>query len=227
MDNNSLTTINQCHLFRGATHENLELLASILRVRKFPKGEVIFADGDEADGFYIVGQGKVKIYKLSPEGKERILHVIQPGNSFAEAAIFDDGCYPAFAETLVSTELLFFPKREFFELLHLHTHLAINMIAGLSRFLRLFTVQIEDLTFRDVPARLSRYLLDINFEEGGVVVLPITKSQLASNLGTTSETLSRTFRKLADDEIIAVKGKQITLLDFDRLYALAESFKES
>lgn len=227
MDTNSLTLINQCHLFRGATHENLELLASILRVRKFPKGEVIFADGDEADGFFIVGQGKVKIYKLSPEGKERILHVIQPGNSFAEAAIFDDGCYPAFAETLVSTELLFFPKREFFELLHQHTQLAINMIAGLSRFLRLFTVQIEDLTFRDVPARLSRYLLDISVEGSELITLPITKSQLASNLGTTSETLSRTFRKLADDEIIAVKGKQITLLDFDRLYAFAESFKES
>jgi len=227
LDTNSLTLINQCHLFRGATHENLELLASILRVRKFPKGEVIFADGDEADGFFIVGQGKVKIYKLSPEGKERILHVIQPGNSFAEAAIFDDGCYPAFAETLVSTELLFFPKREFFELLHQHTQLAINMIAGLSRFLRLFTVQIEDLTFRDVPARLSRYLLDISVDGSELITLPITKSQLASNLGTTSETLSRTFRKLADDEIIAVKGKQITLLDFDRLYAFAESFKES
>jgi len=227
LDTNSLTIINQCHLFRGATPDNLELLTSILRIRKFAKNEVVFSEGDEADGFYIVAVGKVKIYKLSPDGRERILHVIQPGNSFAEAAIFDDGCYPAFAETLVSTELLFFPKKEFFELLHLHTQLAINMIAGLSQFLRLFTVQIEDLTFRDVPARLSRYLLDINGAESDVVVLPITKSQLASNLGTTSETLSRTFRKLADDEIIAVKGKHIELLDFDRLYVLAESFKEN
>ncbi len=209
------------------TKHDLQLLLSILRVRKFSKGESVFAEGDEADGFYIVATGKVKIYKLSPEGRERILHVIQPGNSFAEAAIFDDGCYPAFAESLSVSELLFFPKREFYELLHQHTQLAINMIGGLSRFLRIFTLQIEDLTFRDVPARLARYLLELAGENNVFVVLPISKSQLASNLGTTSETLSRTLRKLTGDDLIIVKGKQIELLDLDRLFDLAESYKEA
>ncbi|MCK4501540.1 MAG: Crp/Fnr family transcriptional regulator, partial [Desulfuromonadales bacterium] len=190
MNNNSLKIIKQCPLFYSSSEYDLQLLLSILRVRKFPKGEFLFAEGAEADGFYIVASGKVKIYKLSPDGKERILHIIQPGNSFAEAAIFDDGRYPAFAETLDVSELLFFPKREFFDLLHQHTQLAINMIAGLSRFLRLFTVQIEDLTFRDVPARLARYLLDLGAEDTKSVLLPISKTQLASNLGTTSETLS-------------------------------------
>ncbi len=218
--------IKQCHLFAGVTTADIELLSSILRTREHVKGEVLFEDGDEADGFYIVASGKVKVYKLSLDGRERILHVAHPGNSFAEAAIFDDGCYPAFAETLTTSTLLFFPKREFLDLLSSHPQLAINMISGLSRFLRQFTVQIEDLTFRDVPARLARYLLSFADGLDSPIELPVSKSQLASNLGTTSETLSRTLRKLSDDELIRVQGKNIEILAFDRLFALAEKYKE-
>ncbi len=226
MNIDSSEIIKQCHLFNGVTTTDLHLLLSILRIRKFNKGEVLFEDGAEAEGFYIVASGKVKVYKLSPDGKERILHMVQPGNSFAEAAIFDDGRYPAFAETLDTSTLLFFPKREFINLLHQHSQLAINIIAGLSRFLRQFTVQIEDLSFRDVPARLARYLLSLDGEQNISLLLPISKTQLASNLGTTSETLSRTFRKLSDDEVIHVHGKKIEILDADRLSSLAESYKE-
>lgn len=219
--------IKQCHLFSGVTAEDLPLLTAILRQRAFAKGEVLFEDGSEADGFYIVASGKVKVYKLSSEGRERILHVVQPGNSFAEAAIFDNGRYPAFAETLVPASLLFFPKQEFLDLLRNHPQLAINIISGLSRFLRDFTIQIEDLTFRDVPSRLARYLFSFGEDVSSAIELPVSKSQLASNLGTTSETLSRTLRKLADDEIISVQGKKIAILDLARLRDLAEKLKES
>jgi len=217
--------IKSCPLFSGISEVDLDLLLTIMRLRRVPGGEVLFEEGAAASGFYIVALGKVKVYKLSPDGRERILHVVQPGNSFAEAAIFDDGRYPAFAESLAESTLLFFPKRDFLDLLHQHSQLAINMIAGLSRFLRLFTMQIEDLTFRDVPARLARYLLSLNCVEK-VAILPISKTQLASNLGTTSETLSRTFRKLSDDEMIRVQGKSIEILAPDRLTDLAESFKD-
>ena len=227
MDTDYSEIIKKCHLFSGVTETDLQLLVPILRIRKFKKGDFLFAEGAEADGFYIVASGKVKVYKLSPDGRERILHVVQPGNSFAEAAIFDDGRYPAFAETLDISTLVFFPKREFLDLLHCHSQLAINMIAGLSRFLRQFTVQIEDLTFRDVPARLARYLLSLGQSTTTTVSLPVSKTQLASNLGTTSETLSRTFRKLSDEEVIEVKGKKIEILDADRLSVLATSYKET
>jgi len=227
VDIDTSTIIKQCPLFYGVTATDLRLLLSILRIRKFNKGEILFAEGGAAEGFYIVASGKVKVYKLSPDGRERILHVVQPGNSFAEAAIFDDGRYPAFAETLNPSTLFFFPKQEFLELLHQYSQLAINMIAGLSRFLRQFTVQIEDLTFRDVPARLARYLLSLFDKKLTPILLPVSKTQLASNLGTTSETLSRTLRKLSDDEIIHVQGKKIEILDVERLSELAESYKES
>lgn len=219
--------VSKCHLFAGLTADDLQLLATVSRSREYRRGEILFEQGETADGFYAVVSGKVKIYKLSPEGKERILHIVLPGNTFAEAAIFADGCYPAFAEPLEKSNLIFFPKRDFLNLLHQHSQVAINIIGGLSKFLRQFVVQIEDLTFRDVPARLARYLLELGAEDCSQVVLPFSKTQLASNLGTVSETLSRTFRKLSDEELIAVNGKTIKILDVDRLIDLADSYKDA
>jgi len=100
------------------------------------------------------------------------------------------------------------------------------MIGGLSRFLRQFASQVEQLTFQDVPARLARYLLDLAGDELNEVTLPIPKGQLASNLGTVSETLSRTFRKLSGEGLITVSGKSIAIVDRDRLEDLSESTKE-
>jgi len=218
--------IKRCHLFAGVTDEDLERLAAVGKLRVHEKGEVLFSDGEKALGFYVVGAGKVKIYKLSPEGKERILHIVQPGGTFAEAAIFGNGLYPAYAEPLEKAQLVFFPKNDFLALLQAHSQIAINMIGGLSRFLRQFATQIEELTFKDVPARLARYLLETAGDEEESVELPISKTQLASNLGTVSETLSRTFRKLADEAVIEVRGKVIAILDRDRLEDLAEKCRE-
>ncbi|MDW7643485.1 MAG: Crp/Fnr family transcriptional regulator [Desulfuromonadales bacterium] len=218
--------LKKCPIFAGVTDEDLSCLQQVGKVRQHAKGEVLFADGEPALGFYVLLSGKVKIYKLSPEGKERILHIIHPGGTFAEAAIFGNGLYPAYAEPLQASQVIFFPKKEFLTLLHEHSRIAINMIAGLSRFLRQFTTQIEELTFKDVPARLARYLLEVAGDEDSRIELEISKTQLASNLGTVSETLSRTLRKLSDDELIAVNGKVIDILDRDRLEDLAQTYKE-
>ena len=213
-------------MFAGVTEDDLDELLRVARSRDGEKGELLFNEGDPANGFYVLASGKIKIYKLSPEGKERILHIVHPVATFAEAAIFADGLYPAYAEPLEKSSLIFFPKKEFLALLQDQGRIAINMIAGLSRFLRQFATQVEELTFKDVPARLARYLLDLTGATGGEVTLPISKSQLASNLGTVSETLSRTLRKLSDDDMIRVQGKTIEILDGDRLAALAESCRE-
>ena len=213
-------------LFAGLSEPDLDDLMAIVRINEHPRGELLFSDGEEAAGFFIVLDGKVKVYKLSPEGKERILHVIQPGGTFAEAAIFGEGLYPAYAEPLQASQLLFLPKEAFLALLRDNSRVSINMIAGLSKFLRQFANQIEDLTFKDVPSRLARYLMDLSRGVKRTVVLPISKSQLASNLGTVSETLSRTLRKLSEDDLISVSGKTVEIIDFDRLEELAEKCKE-
>lgn len=218
--------ITACPLFADVTSADIDKLSAIVHVRKVQRGELLFSEGDKAEGFYVVAEGRVKVYKLSADGKERILHIVQPGYTFAEAAIFGDGNYPAYAEPLVTSRLLFFPKRDFLDLLHNHAQIAINMIAGLSRYLRQFATQVEQLTFQDVPARLAKYLLTLPGAEEGQVVLPISKGQLASNLGTVSETLSRTLRKLSDEGLLEVEGKSISLRDLDELEDLALSTKE-
>jgi len=214
-------------LFAGLSEADLDALQQIARVRECPRGELLFSEGERAEGFFIVLDGKVKVYKLSSEGKERILHVVHPGGTFAEAAIFGNGLYPAYAEPLLASRLLFIPKESFLALLAANGRIAINMIAGLSRFLRQFAQQIEELTFKDVPSRLASYLLDLAKGRRTTVELPISKSQLASNLGTVSETFSRTLRKLSDDDLIRVDGKRGEILDVERLEELAEKCKEA
>lgn len=214
-------------LFAGLSDEDLDALQDIGRVRNHDRGDLLFSDGEPAEGFFIVLSGKIKVFKLSVEGKERILHIIHPGGTFAEAAIFGSGLYPAYAEPLQKSSLLFLPKQDFLSLLSTNSRIAINMIAGLSQFLRQFARQIEDLTFKDVPSRLARYLLEVSAGKSGQVELPISKSQLASNLGTVSETLSRTFRKLSDEELVQVDGKMFRILDVERLQELAEKCKEA
>ena len=213
--------------FSGLSDPDLDALIAIARIREHPRGELLFSEGEKAVGFFVVLDGKVKVYKLSPDGKERILHIIQPGGTFAEAAIFGDGMYPAYAEPLQVSKLFFLPKDGFLKLLMDNGRISINMIAGLSRFLRQFANQIEDLTFKDVPSRLARYLMDLSKGSRPVFDLPISKTQLASNLGTVSETLSRTLRKLSEDDLIRVDGKTFEILDFVRLEELAEKCKES
>ena len=212
--------------FAGLSDMDLDALMDIARIREHARGELLFSDGEKATGFYVVLDGKVKVYKLSPDGKERILHIIHPGGTFAEAAIFGDGLYPAYAEPLQVSKLFFLPKDGFLDLLMNNGKVAINMIAGLSKFLRQFANQIEDLTFKDVPSRLARYLMDLSRGTKQTVVLPISKTQLASNLGTVSEPLSRTLRKLSEDDLIHVSGKTVEIIDFGRLQELAEKSKE-
>ncbi len=215
-----------CPLFAGLNDGDLAALLNISRKSEFPKGTILFTEGEEARGFYVPVSGKVKIYKVTPEGRERVLRIAEPGRTFAEAAIFDLGTYPANAATLDRSVLLFFPKHEVLQLLKNNVQLAINMIGGISRLLREFMDQMEDIAFRDVPARLARYLLDLAERGGQRVELPLSKSQLAVNLGTVSETLSRTFRKMVDDGLICVQSRTIDILDADRLTILADLYKE-
>lgn len=224
---NTTALLKNIPLFAGLGEADLVALQEISRVRECPRGELLFSEGEAAEGFFVVLDGKVKVYKLSAEGKERILHIVHPGGTFAEAAIFGNGLYPAYAEPLLPSRLLFIPKDGFLRLLASNSRIAINMIAGLSRFLRQFAQQIEELTFKDVPSRLASYLLDLAGGKRTTVELPIAKSQLASNLGTVSETLSRTLRKLSDDDLIRVDGKRVEILDVVRLEELADKCKEA
>jgi CRP-like cAMP-binding protein len=223
----SEAVLKKCPLFWGLTNREVVDLQAISTPRRYPKGTLIFSEGEEAEGFFVLFSGRVKVYKLSPDGKEQILHIISPGETFAEAALFAGSTYPAFAESLTETRVLFFSKEGVLNHIRKNPQISLNMIAGLSQWLRKFVDLVEELSLKDVTARLSKYLIDLSTSSGrssagGIECeLNITKSQLASQLGTISETLSRALGKLRDRRIITVEGKKITILQKEALEGIA------
>ncbi len=206
-------------LFSGLPLEQLLEIAAISVGKHFHKGNMIFREGEPGLGFYMVAGGKVKIFKTSLDGKEQILHIFGPGEPFGEVPVFHGNPFPANAEALTEAELLFFPRPDFVRLLSAHSSLALNMLAVLALRLRRFATQVENLSLKEVPGRLAAYLLYLTEEQqrDDLVVLDIPKGQLASLLGTSSETLSRIFAKMTDEGLIRVDGKAIHLMNIEGL----------
>ena len=222
-----LDIISQAPLFNGLSQEQLTQIRQIAIDKFYDKGKTIFLESDDCNGFYIVVAGKVKIYKVSLDGKEQILHIFGPGNPFGEVPVFSGRKFPANAETLIKSHLLFIPRKAFVDLISEHPSLALNMLAILSMRLRQFTVQVENLSLKEVPARLAAYLTYLADEQatGDSVSLTISKGQLASLLGTIPETLSRILAKMSKEDLIQVDARNIRLLNRNGLEELAQHGK--
>ncbi len=220
-----IENLSMTPIFQGLEKENLEKLAAIAVQKVFSKGNMVFFEGDDGIGFYTVCKGRVKIFKNSTEGKEKILHIIEPGQPFGEVAVFSGKSFPANAETLVETTLLFFSRQEFIKLISENPSLSLNMMALLTQRLKRFADQIENLSLKEVPARMAHYLVYLAEEQQNqnAIELTITKGQLASLLGTIPETLSRILAKMQMHNLIEVNGKQIQLYDLEGLELLAQS----
>lgn len=216
--------LSQVDLFHGLSLQQLHEVARIVSAKEYRKGAPVFADGDEGIGFYIVISGRVKVYKVSPDGKEQIMHIFGPNQPFAEVPVFEGSRYPANAEAMEASKLFFFPKKDFVKLIHDNPSLAMNMLASLSQRLKHFSYLIESLSLKEVPGRLASYLLYLSDKNGSMdeFELDIAKSQLASFLGTIPETLSRIFTKMANKELVRINGPEIVILDRARLEDLAE-----
>ncbi len=218
-------------LFSGLSESDLSQLAMIAVQRNFRKGETLFSEGDDANGFYLLISGSLKLCRVSPDGREKVLHFVKPGESFAEAAFFGNGKYPAEARALEHGEAIYLPKGGFMELLGRNPNFALNLVISLSLMLRHFARQIEELSFADVTSRLASFLLRRAEEKstnyGGIIYidLGIKKGELASRLGTANETISRTLRKLKDEGIIDVQGSRIVILKPERLEKLCERYE--
>lgn len=217
-------------LFQGLDAGRLRGVASIAVQKSFRRGELIFSHGDEGRGFFVVISGKVKVFKLSPEGKEQILHFWGPGEMFGEVPVFAGGCYPAHAEATESTKCLFFPRAGLLDLVRKDPDLALGLLSILAERLHQFSGLIEDLSLKDVPGRLAAYLLELHRSqdnEEDLVNLEIPKGQLASLLGTIPETLSRILARMVREELVETVGnRQIRLLDYASLDDMAQGRKK-
>lgn len=216
-------TISRAVLFNGLPPDHVAKIAGIAVERSFGKGEFIFSEGDAGNGFFLVKEGLVKIFKVSSEGKEQILHIFGPGEPFGEVPVFSGEDFPASAQAIEATQVLFFPRSAFVALIQRNPSLSLNMLAVLSMRLRQFTIQVEHLSLKEVPARLAAYLIYLSEEQGSdaSVTLKISKGQLASLLGTIPETLSRIFQRMTAQHLIEVAGRHIRILDPTGLQALS------
>ncbi len=218
-------TLRRTPLFANLPPDDLARVADISSRRRCGKRESLFGEGDRADGFFVVASGRIKVFKTSEEGKEQVLHVLDAGQSFAEATIFEGGHFPASAAALEDSELVFIPKRPFLDLLERSPRIALRMLGSMAKWLKRMTDLVESLALRDVETRLVFFLSEEmkargkSLADGAVLDLEIGKNVLASRLGTVPETFSRTLKKLQEEGKIRVRGRQIRVLSAARLFA--------
>ncbi len=216
--------IEAISLFENLSSGQRDALARIAIRRSYVRGEAIFSEGDEARGFFVILSGSVRIYKLSPEGKEQILHIFEEGDPFGEVAVFSGTSFPAYADAERESSVIFFPRDAFICLIRKDPDLSLNMLAVLSKRLRRFSGIIEALSLKEVPGRLAAHLLSLSRKDSGSddVELRMSKGQLASLLGTIPETLSRILARMQRQGLIRYEGARILLLDRSGLREIAE-----
>ena len=219
-----LATLAATPLFAGLPPQELAEVGAIAAHELFDRDAVVFSEGDAAHGFYILVSGRVKVFKVALEGKEQILHIFGPGEPIGEVPVFSGGLFPASAQTLERSSFLYISREAFLDLVRRKPDLALDMLALLAARLRQFTVQIENLSLKEVPQRLAAYLVYLCGEQGDrrQVRLEISKGQLASLLGTIPETLSRMLSRMSSQGLIQVQGSMIDILDYQGLVDLAE-----
>jgi CRP/FNR family transcriptional regulator len=219
----SKLTLKEVPLFSELSVDDFRKITALSNLIKIKKNDFIFHEGDEFKGLYIVLKGSVKIYKISKEGKEYILHFITPPNVFGDVPLFTGGDCPADVQALEDSILLFVPKNEFLNLLANNSNLSLKIMTGFACRLKSLSVKAAELSLSEVINRLAGYMIK-ELEKSGTVNLPepyfrlsISISTLASYLGTISETISRALKKLRDNKIIRMHGKTIFVEDFKKL----------
>ena len=217
-------SLRSCQLFTGLPSADLENIAEVTVVKTLEKGDYLFHEGDPAHGFYVVQRGAVNVHRVNAAGKEQVIHVFRAGDSFAEVALASTTGYPADARAQEPTQVLLVQKNGILALLKRQPELALRMLGSMSSHLRVLVSQLEDLTLKDVETRLANWLVkrcpNLQSEQPVRIELTMAKRVLAAELGTVSETLSRTLAKFREQKLLTVKGKTIVVLSPAMLHAL-------
>jgi len=207
-------------LFNGLPAADLSALASFTVVVTVAKDGYLFREGEPARGFYLVQAGAINVHRVNAAGKEQVIHVFRSGESLAEAALASPTGYPANARAVEPSTVLLIPKAPILELIGRRPDLALRMLGSMSTHLRVLVGMLDDLTLKDVETRLLNWLVKHgSTAAGGLIRLPGTKRVLAAELGTSSETLSRTLARLRDRKMIEVGTRTITVLAAPALLA--------
>lgn len=219
-----INTLRSCQLFSGLPGPDLKIVADITVTKTLTKGDYLFREGEPARGFYVVQQGAINVHRVGSSGKEQVIHVFRPGESFAEATLATETGYPANARAIESSQVLLVQKQDFIGLLRRRPELALRMLGSMSQHLRVLVGLLDDLTLKDVETRLANWLIKRCPEAEGTrpvdIELTMTKRVLAAELGTVSETFSRTLAKFREQGLVTAKGRVLTVQAPARLSAL-------
>lgn len=223
---NIIDVLHGCDLFSAVEPASFRRLATMAQLRSFRKGQVVFRENEPCPGVYVVGQGMIRVFKKGAGGKELVLHMIGPGGSFAEVAAIGDFPLPASAEAMKKTVCVLLPLDRFRKALADDHALCLGMLGGMSGWVRRLVGLVEDLTLRDAAGRLARFFLELarsSPTSDGIVKLPGLKRHVASHLNLTSETFSRTLRRLVEAGLIVeVDAARVQLLQPKKLRQVAE-----
>jgi CRP-like cAMP-binding protein len=214
-------TLRSSQLFAGLPADDLAAIARFAVRLTLAKDSYLFHEGEPSRGFYVVQSGAINVHRVNGTGKEQVIHVFRAGDSFAEGALASATGYPADARAVEPAVVLLIPKWPMLQLVGHRPDLALRMLGSMSSHLRVLVGMLDDLTLKDVETRLLNWLVKQHqATPGGLIQLPGTKRVLAAELGTSSETLSRTFARLRGLKLVSVCGRTITLHDPVALAAL-------
>ncbi len=222
-------TLAKVQIFSGLTESELAFLAQHAVPRHFSAGETVFGEGEPCAGLYVVESGHVRIFKSSVGGREQVLSIEGPGSSVAELPVFDGGSYPASVTAVDDAMLLYVSKQDFQALCLAHPQVALKVLRVVGARLRRLVGIIEELSFTTVRHRLASFLLRLARTEGrrkaeGVeVTLPVNNQELASQIGTVRELISRNLSRFQSQGLIKIDGRNVIIPDLKTLEAELQS----
>jgi len=220
---NHAKALSKVPLFSGLSEGELGFLLERVVSKKYSASEMVFSEGEPCAGLFVVESGSVRIYKSSPGGREQVLSIEGPGGSIAELPVFDGGNYPASVIAIEDTVLLFVSRQDFQALCLAHPQVSLKVLKVVGGRLRRLVGIIEELSFTTVRHRLSAYLLRMAKKEGrkvaqGVeITLPTNNQELAAQLGTVRELVSRNLSRLQAEGLITIDGRTVVLRDMKAL----------
>lgn len=206
-------------LFTTLTDGQLKALSECATSRQCNSGELLFSEGEPCQGFFVIASGRIRIFKVSPGGREQVLAIEGPGNSVAELPVFDGGTYPASAAAIEPTELLFISVKEFHALCLEHPEVALKVLRVVGKRLRRLVAIIEELSFTTVRTRLISWILRQADTHGPTFPLAANQQELAAQIGTVRELVSRNLSRLQAQGMIRLAGRDLTVADPEALRA--------
>jgi CRP/FNR family transcriptional regulator, cyclic AMP receptor protein len=223
-----LVMLRRVQIFSGLTETELQFLAERAVPRNYRKGEILFTEGDPCTGLFVIESGRVRIFKSSPNGREQVLAVEGPGGSIAELPLFDGGAYPASTAAVEDARIYFISKQDFHSLCLVHSQVPLKVLKVVGARLRKLVGIIEELSFTTVRSRLISVLVHRaktgKKVPGGIEIkLPASNQELASEIGTVRELVSRNLSRLQAEDFIHMDGKTVTIPDLKRLQAELEN----